>query len=150
MKLPHTALAVMTVALNAVAQQPANPPMKMGLWEARGIVAPNAPSKQERIVRSCITPENWLKMMGPNGPGTCPKINEVWTKDSYSFDVQCSGKSKFASVSVRFIDMEREHIVIDMYSTPTGKPAKVHQEVDDHWVGESCGDLSPKSPVIVR
>ena len=145
-----TALAAMTFAFTASAQQPATPPMKMGLWEAKGIVSGDTPSKQERIVRSCITPDNWLKMMGPTGPGTCPKINEVWTKDTYSFDVQCTDKPKLASVSVHFIDPSTDHVILDMHTTPTGEPLNRHQEIDSHWVSAACGDLSPTSPVIVR
>ena len=159
MKTLLTTLAVLTVALTAAAQQPTTAaqqpttaPMKMGLWEAKGIVNSDTPSKQERIVRSCITPDNWLKMMGPTGPGACPKINEVWTKDNYSFDVQCSGKPKLATVSVHFIDPSTDHVIFDMYTTPSGEPlpTKMHNEADSHWVSESCGDLSPKGAVIVR
>ena len=128
--------------------------MKMGLWESKGIVSPGAPIKDtpanhERIMRNCTTPDNWLKMMGPNGPGTCPKINEAWTKDTYSFDVQCSGKPKMASVSVHFIDPETDHVILDMFGTPSGD-AKVHQEIDAKWISEACGDVTPGHPVLVR
>ena len=155
MKTMLTALAALTFTLAAAAQQPANPPMKMGLWESKGVVSPGSdikdtPAGHERTMRNCVTPENWLKMMGPNGPGTCPKVNEVWTKDTYSFDVQCSGKAKMASVNVHFIDMQTEHVILDISATPTGEPMKVHQDINEHWVSEACGDVSPTHPVLVR
>jgi hypothetical protein len=150
-----TALAALAVTLTAAAQQPAKPPMKMGLWESKGVVSPGSdikgtPAGHELTIHNCVTPENWLKLMGPDGPGTCPKVNEVWTQDTYSFDIQCSGKPKMGSVSVHFIDPETQHVIVGISATPTGEPMNVQQEFDDHWLRDACGDVSPSQPVIVR
>jgi hypothetical protein len=62
-------------------QAPAAPPMKMGLWENTSTSKSTEADKTvPRIVRSCVTPTNWLKLMGPTAQGACPKTNEMWAK----------------------------------------------------------------------
>jgi Protein of unknown function (DUF3617) len=135
-------------------QAPANPPIKMGLWESKGTFkmpqADGTTKDTSRVMRNCKTPQTWVRMMGPTAKDACPKTNEVWTKDSYSFDVMCSGKPKMASVSVQFDSPETEHGTLDMFALPDGSPKKMHQEYTEQWIGADCGDVSPDHPVLVR
>ena len=77
-----------------LAQAPATPPMKIGLWQAEvssttgHSTAPDGKTNR-RTVLSCVTPGNWLTLMGPTAKDACPKVDEVWTAHSYRFDLQC-------------------------------------------------------------
>ncbi len=101
-------------------------------------------------MRICITESNWLRLMGPTAKDACPKTNEVWSKNSYSFDVGCAGKPKQASVAIHFDSLESQHGSLDDYETPNGKPMKMHGQFKDHWVSAECGDVSTENPVILR
>ena len=142
------------VLLAAFFQAPANPPMKMGLWESRAtdkIRQPDGTDKiANRVVRNCVTRQNWLTLMGPTAIGACPKTNEAWTKDSYSFDVTCPDKPRLATVTIHFETPETQRGTLDMYSSPDGAPLSVHSEFEEHWIGADCEDVSPDHPVIVR
>jgi hypothetical protein len=134
-------------------QAPTTAPMRMGLWEITTHYKTQQPDGTEktstRIFRNCTTETNWLKEMGPTAPNACPKTNEVWSKNGYSFDVACPGKPKVASVSVHFDSPETEHVVMHMLPSPE-TPMKLDAEGDAHWVSASCGDVSPDHPVLVR
>ena len=151
----RTLLTFLTPLLAAaLLQAPAKPPMKMGLWEENStlkVPQPNGTDKTtSRVVRSCITPANWLELMGPTAQGACPKTNEVWSNGDYSFDVACTGKPKEASVEVHFSDPESQYGSVDVYTSPEGAPAKMHGKFEGHWVSADCGDVSPDHPVLVR
>lgn len=148
-------LTSMTTLLAATFfQVPTTPPMKMGLWEMNTTAKTQLPDGTEKTtaqkLRICITEANWLKLMGPTAKDACPKTNEVWSKNGYSFDVACSGKPKGASVAIHFDSLELQHGIIDVYSTPDGKPMKMHGEDESHWVSATCGDVSTEHPVVVR
>jgi hypothetical protein len=149
--LLKSALPILAVAMFQV---PANPPMKLGLWEMKGTVKISQPhgtdKTMSRVIRNCFTPDNWLKLMGPTASGACPKTNEAWSKDNYSFDVECSGKPKMASINIHFDNQETQHGIADVFTTPDGTPTKMHQEFEGRWVNAECGDVSPDHPVIVR
>jgi hypothetical protein len=145
------AQAILTAALlstSALAQVPTEPPMKMGLWEMTS-KTDLAGKANIRTVRNCINQTNWLKMMGPTAKEACPKINEVWTASSYSFDVQCTGKPKFASINVHFDSPEDQHVSLDMLTTPDGAPLNLHHDLTGHWLGADCGNVEPGKPVVV-
>jgi len=143
-----------TLLAATMLQAPARLPIKMGLWESSGAFKVKHPDGSEktvnRVMRNCATPESWLKQMGPTAPGACPKVNEVWTKDSYSFDTACTGKPKTASVSVHFDSLESYHGSLDIFTLPDGTPSSMHHEFESHWVSDACGDVSPEHPVLVR
>jgi hypothetical protein len=139
-------------------QAPVDPPIKMGLWESKGTFkmpqADGTIKESNRLMRNCKSRQSWVTLMGPTAKGACPKTNEVWTKDSYSFDVACSGKPKTASVEVQFVSPETEHGTLDLFSMPDGSPipgtGKIRQEFTEHWIGADCGDVSPEHPVLVE
>ena len=148
-------LTSMTTLLAATLfQAPSTPPLKMGLWESNSSTRVQQPDGTEKTTtskhRNCATETNWLREMGPTAKEACPKINEVWSKDNYSFDVQCAGKPKMAMVAVHFDSLESQHLVIHLFATPDGTPMKMDGEGESHWVSASCGDVSPDHPVIVR
>ena len=140
--------------LSVLLQAPSEPPMKMGLWETTLNVTMTTPDGSARtmthVLRSCTTRDTWQAHLGPTSAEACPKTHEVWTKDSYSFDIACPGQPKDASVSVHFTTMEEQHIVVDTYRTPSGDPVKQHLDGMSHWTGADCGDVSPDRPVPVR
>jgi hypothetical protein len=135
-------------------QAPATPPMKMGLWESTSTAKVQQPDGTEkstiRTYRNCVTETNWLTQMGPTAKEACPKANEVWTKDSYSFDVACQGKPKMASVSVHFDNLETQHIHLQIFAAPDGTPMKVDMGGETHWVSAACGDVPADHAVLVR
>jgi hypothetical protein len=147
-------IPIATLIAAAAFQAPTKPPMKMGLWESTGTMKvrqPDGTSKEiQRITRDCRTPENWLTQMGPTAKEACPKANEVWTKDTYSFDVACAGKPKQASIIVHFDSPESEHVQFDDFVLPDGSPSNLHMEFSAHWVSAACGDVVPSHPVIIR
>ncbi len=143
-------LAIAITLSTTVFQAPANPPMKMGLWEEVGGTMPSkgpGGKASSRVVRSCFTPANWLKLMGPTAKDACPKSNEVWRANAYSFDVQCAGKPKVASVSVVFDNPQTNHLTLDLFS-PSGA-VSMHDASQGHWVSSECGDVSPDTPVVI-
>jgi hypothetical protein len=135
-------------------QAPTAPPMKLGLWESNGtstIKQPDGTDKiTSRIMRNCKTKENWLTQMGPTGPHSCPKVDEVWTRDSYSFNTACPGKPKTGGATIHFDTPEAEHGSLDITATPDGMPFNMHATFTEHWVSSACGDVSPDHPVVVR
>jgi hypothetical protein len=147
--MPFTALLVATL-LHA----PTTPPMKLGLWQSTGIStlkqADGTDKTTSRIMRNCVTKENWLTQLGPTAKNACPKANEVWTKDSYSFDTACSGKPKTGTVTVHFDTPETEHGSLDISAMPDGSPFSMHANFTSHWVSSACGDVTPDHPVVVR
>jgi hypothetical protein len=152
MKILLTSMTTLLAA--AFFQAPTTPPEKMGLWEENTTLKMQQPDGTDRItsqkLRICITPSNWLRLMGPTAKGACPKTNELWSKNSYSFDVACAGKPKQASVAIHFDSPKSQHGGMDDYETPDGKPMKMHAEFEGHWVSAACGDVSTEDPVIVR
>ena len=135
-------------------QAPKEPPMKMGLWEStlQGTVKlPDGSSKDfTRVLRNCTTPDNWLVNLGPTSAEACPKANEVWTANSYTFDVGCPGQKRSASVSMHFDSPESHHGVIDLFVDGENQPANQHLELSDRWIGVACGEVSPDRPTVVR
>jgi hypothetical protein len=147
-------LTSMTTLLAATFfQVPATPPMKMGLWENNTTATIQQPDGTEKTtsqkVRICLTEANWLTLMGPTAKDACPKTNEVWSKNGYSFDTACVGKPKTGSVAIHFDSLESQHGTIDIFSLG-GSPVKIHVESEGHWVSAACGDVSTEHPVIVR
>jgi len=147
-------MSMTTLLAAAFFQAPTTPPMKMGLWEENATLKMQQPDGTDKTtsqkLRICTTESNWLRLMGPTAKDACPKTNEVWSKNGYSFDLACPGKPKQASVAIHFDSPESEHGSIDDYETPDGKPMKMHGEYEAHWVGAACGDVSSEYPVIVR
>lgn len=150
MKILIPFAAILTATLF---QAPSTPPIKLGLWESTGGTtvkqADGTDKTTSRIMRHCVTKENWLTQMGPTGNHSCPKVNEVWTKDSYSFDTACSGKPKTGTVTVHFDTPETERVSIDILAMPDGAPLNMHAMFTDHWVSAACGDVLPNHPVVV-
>jgi hypothetical protein len=142
-----------TLLTTTLFQAPTTPPMKLGLWEATVTStvkqADGTDKTTSRLLRNCVTKENWLTLMGPTTKNACPKANEVWTKDSYSFDVTCSGKPKTGTVTIHFDTPETEHGSLDISAMPDGTPVNMHVTFTDHWVSAACGDVSPDHPVVV-
>jgi len=150
-----TLLTSMTTLLAATFfQAPATPPMKMGLWENNTTAKIQQPDGTEKTTsqktRICLTEANWLTLMGPTAKDACPKTNEVWSKNSYSFDLACSGKPKIGSAVIHFDSPETQHMTLDSYALPDGTPMKMHAESEDHWVSAACGDVSTEHPVVVQ
>jgi hypothetical protein len=152
MKILLTSMTTLLAA--AFFQAPSKPPMKMGLWESTTTSTMQQPDGTEKSTstrhRNCVTESNWLKQMGPTAREACPKTNEVWSKDEYSFDVACSGKPKMATVSVHFDSPESQHLTIHFFTAPDGSPMKLDGQGETHWVSASCGDVSPDHPVLMR
>jgi hypothetical protein len=152
MKILLTSMTTLLAA--AFFQVPTTPPMKMGLWEMNTTAKTQQPDGTDKTtsqkLRVCITEANWLKMIGPTAKDACPKTNELWSKNGYSFDVACAGKPKMASVAIHFDNPELQHGTIDFSALPNGTPMKMHGESEDHWVSAACGDVSTEHPVIVR
>ncbi|HEY2467255.1 MAG TPA: hypothetical protein VGI45_05330 [Terracidiphilus sp.] len=46
--------------------------------------------------------------------------SEVWTKDSYRFDVTCPGKPKGASITIQFDIPGTQHGKVDIFASPDG------------------------------
>ena len=149
-----SSLSLMCTAL-MLGQVPASPPIKMGLWQAEVANTAGSPTAPDgkpvrRTVMSCLTPTNWLTLMGPTAKDACPKVNEVWTEHSYRFELQCPGKPKMATVVVNFDDSQHEHTVIDLSAMPDGTAVPMHIEGQSHWVSSDCGNLSESNPVMVQ
>jgi hypothetical protein len=148
MKFP--VLLTLAAGILSTSTAPSTPPIKMGLWESVPAASTGAQAGQpQRTVRSCQTPSTWVKQMGPTAKDACPKTNEVWTANSYSFDVQCSGKPKMASVSVTFDTPETMHGSFDMTAMPDGTPRAMHRDFQQRWVAADCGDVTPEHAVTV-
>jgi hypothetical protein len=147
-------MPIATLLTAGLFQAPSTAPLKLGLWEATLTThvkqADGTDKVSNRVTRSCMTNDNWLTLMGPTAKDACPKANEVWTKDSYSFDVACSGKPKMASVAIHFDTPETEKGTIDFFGMPDGSPFTMHGSFSSHWVGAECGDVAPGSPVLIR
>ena len=138
----------------AMFQAPKEPPMKMGLWEITLHSSTKLPDGTSRdithVLRTCTTRDNWLVKLGPTSVEACPKANEKWAADSYSFDVGRPGQTRVASISIHFDTPETQHGTIDLFVDSEGQPARSHSESTERWIGEACGDVSPDRPTFVR
>jgi hypothetical protein len=155
MKMLLIALVMLLVATfsQAVAQMPAKPPIKMGLWDLDRTSKTTRPDGNEGTTshkfQTCVTESNWSTLVGPTAPG-CTKTNEVWSTKSYDFDVACPTNPKTASIAIHFDNPETQHVILHVYATHEGTPVNIAQEVEGRWISATCGDVSTDRPAPVH
>jgi hypothetical protein len=129
------------------------PPMKMGLWENTSTVkmsgadVPPGMQQQTMKLHQCITPETWAKAF-QRSDRTCQFTNQSQNGGHFTVDISCTNGS--GHVEMNFSNQESGHGTVDMHMTHNGSTMSITSSVEMHYLGASCGSVSPEKPEIVR
>jgi len=130
------------------------PPMKMGLWENTSTVdmsganIPPAMQHQTMKLHQCITPETWAKAFQHNADHNCQFTNQSQSGGHFTVDITCTAGT--GHVDMNFSSPESGHGTVDMHMTHGSFNLSMTSTVEMHYLGSSCGSVTPEKPEILR
>ncbi len=161
------ALAALTAARSARAQDIAPPPIKMGLWQNEFTTTmtgmENSPAgahmggDRTSVNQSCLTPETWQRDLARmrEQQAKCTRSNMHQDAHSIAFDETCSTEHQFVTTvhfEATFEGGEHMHGVATAHTTgpsfPQGMTLNIH--MSGHYIGADCGDIKPGETKTVR
>ncbi len=164
MKTQFTAIGALLLFLPvadlAFAQTPApaQPPIKMGLWQEEVITTISgidgvSPAPQKYTEQTCISPESWSKHgLTTVNANRCVISNLHPGSHTLSYDQQCGAQADAVVFHVTIqIDSER-HMHGTSVATITAPGSARHgtwtSTITEHYLVPDCGDIKPgeKSP----
>jgi len=171
-------MAMLVAPVAMVAQAPATPPVKVGLWQststvtmsgiqippevvarlqAMGRPVPGGP--HTTVLQSCLTAEKWQKMFGDmqqQRDQKCNLSNQQTSSVGMSADIACKSSdgrsSSTGHLEVTFVSTEKAtgkaHMETTMASQP--KPIVMDMNFESVFQGADCKGISPDSPQVVK
>ena len=178
-KLVCLAMAMMVGPAVVVAQGPATPPMKMGLWQSTSTVTMSGmqippdvaaklqamgrqvPGAQPRTVvtQSCLTPEKWQKSfsdMQQRQGQECHLSNQQVSSAGMSADIACKSQdgrgSSTGRIEVTFTSAEKTNGKVHMETTVASqpKPMEMNMTFESVFQGADCKGISPDAPQVMK
>jgi hypothetical protein len=156
-------LASGIAVLYAAFQMPAEPPMKMGLWEITSTIKMNMPDMPPAManmpgmgarttkIHSCLTKENYEKTFSQQGPQAknCTVSNQKFSGKTYSLDLSCNDGKMTGHVENTFDSPNsghsKSHIVMN-----GGQSITMDGDSTMTFLGADCGSVTPDKPQIMH
>ena len=172
------AMAMLVSSAAMVAQAPATPPVKVGLWQSTNTVTmtgiqipPEVAARMQAmgrqvpggphttVTQSCLTAEKWQKTfsdMQQQRDQRCNLSNQQMSSSGMSADIACKSQdgrsSSTGHMEVTFVSTEKAtgkaHMETTMASQP--KPIVMDMNFESVFQGADCQGISPDSPKIVK
>jgi hypothetical protein len=155
---------------------PANPPVKMGLWEstivsniggltippdvaarlqAMGRPVPGGP--HTTVTQSCMTKDEWAKAFEKmnNNENKCTYTNRTITAQKISFDMSCAsarGSVFTGHFEMLIDDDEHSHGTAHMKGTmgQNAQPMTIDTTLTSHYLAADCGEVKPGDAKVVK
>jgi hypothetical protein len=155
-------LASGVAVLVAAFQMPAEPPMKMGLWEITAVskmqmadmpaAMANMPGMGPRTtkIHACLTKENYEKAFAQGGPQAknCTISNQSYSAGKYSFDMSCNEGKLTGHYDGVFESPTAGHATTHMQMN--GGKMTIDATTTSSFLSEDCAGVSPDKPQLIK
>jgi Protein of unknown function (DUF3617) len=159
MRVARIAMILFVSSAAFAMQDPAAPPIKMGLWEMTNTSTMTATGKMAdamaasgqlgkpntQSMKVCFTPDTWKNALAHETRSGCTRSNVISTSKQYSLTMTCNVGTSTMTVNVNNIvdSSEAVHGTVHMVSNSPSGQMTSDGTGTGKFLGSDCGDVKP-------